>query len=59
MAIIRNSTKSNEVINNNELNRKDYELILLLIGEASFKVKDIQQIYDLIIKLQKLHGITN
>jgi hypothetical protein len=42
-----------------DLTKKDYELILSLIGEATFKVKDIQNIYDLIIKLQKLHGVTN
>ncbi len=37
------------------LTKIEIELILKLLGTTSFPVKDIEILYNLIIKLQKLH----
>lgn len=36
----------------NKLNQNELEYLLNLLGEATFKGKDIQRVYNLIIKLQ-------
>jgi hypothetical protein len=42
-------------INQEKLSKDEIKLILTLIGQTSFPVKDIELLYNLIIKLQKLH----
>ncbi len=50
MAILTNKT-SNDL----KLSKEEIQLILLLIGQTTFPVKNIEILYNLILKLQKLH----
>lgn len=38
-----------------QLSKDEIALIIKLIGQTTFPVKDIELLYNLIIKLQKLH----
>lgn len=50
-ANLRNKAQKNP--NNLELNKDECTVVLNLIGDSNIKVRNIQQVYDLVYKLQE------
>jgi len=48
---------TNKVTSSLDLNREETQFLLNLLGDSTFKVKDIEFIYKLVLKLQD-HFIT-
>ena len=49
------SNKNNEVIDPNKLNKRELELLLIVLKNATIKGEQVELFYNLIIKLQNQH----
>lgn len=52
-----NEIKSNQKKEQLSLTKKELEFILQLISDSTFKGKDVQTVYEVVVKIQK--NITN